>query len=62
VRCQKSANTATNHFMIISHKNTERHKSPRTVANQCPDPFLFVVIGWQYLGGYLRVEHIAPRL
>ena len=35
VRCQQSADTATNDFMIISHKNTERHKTPRTVANQC---------------------------
>src|SRR2546427_5215469 len=27
MRCQQSADTATNDFMVISHKNTERHKN-----------------------------------
>jgi hypothetical protein len=27
MRCQQSAYTATNDFMVISHKNTERHKN-----------------------------------
>jgi hypothetical protein len=36
---EQSTDTATHNFMIIGHKNTERHKSPHTAANLCAESF-----------------------
>jgi hypothetical protein len=36
---QQSADAATHNFMIIRHKNTERHKSPHTATNLCAESF-----------------------
>src|SRR2546421_10639765 len=52
MRCQKRADTATNDFMVISHKNTQSHKNT-SIGNLTANRFV------QNLG-YTRKESLRP--